>query len=253
MAGRFGGGMDRIIPYCGPSPAPSDLLWAWNVSLLPLAIAVAPLLAAMAAPRIPRGPALVAALALVLAFVSPLCALTTALFSARSVHHLVLMLLAAPALAVAFASFLPKRSAAVSLAGFAGLSVFLWLWHVPSAYALAWESLLAYWLMQAGLLGSAVLFWSGVLTSAPTSAELRLGAVAQLLGLAGQMGLLGAILTFAPRLLYPEHLTTTAGYGLDPMADQQMAGLIMWVPGMLPLAAFGAMLLRRGWREALEA
>ena len=55
-------------------------------------------------------------------------------------------------------------------------------------------------------------------------------------GLAGffsfmQMGLLGALLTFSPTLLYESHLATTLAWGLSPLADQQLGGMIMWIPG----------------------
>jgi putative membrane protein len=51
-----------------------------------------------------------------------------------------------------------------------------------------------------------------------------------------QMGLLGAILTFADRPLYTPHLLTTQAWGLTPLADQQLAGVIMWIPAGVILA-----------------
>jgi hypothetical protein len=59
-----------------------------------------------------------------------------------------------------------------------------------------------------------------------------------------QMSLLGALLTFSPRALFPVHLLTTAPWGLSPLEDQQIGGLIMWIPaGVLllgyALTAFG--------------
>src|SRR5690606_23249383 len=55
-------------------------------------------------------------------------------------------------------------------------------------------------------------------------------AVAALLATMVQMGLLGALITFAGQPLFAPHLTTTAAWGLTPLADQQLAGLIMWAP-----------------------
>lgn len=234
--------MDPVIPYCGPAP---ESLWAaWNLAPLPLALSVAPLALAALRRDVPRGPAALAAGALFLAFVSPLCALTVALFTARGLHHLVLVLAAAPALALVW----PRRLPLARPLGFIGLSALLWLWHLPAAYTLAWDSHAIYWLMQAGLLGCAVVFWSHVFhTDKPAE---RLASTGLLLALAGQMGLIGAILTFAPHPLYAQHLGVTASYGLSALADQQLAGLVMWVPGMLPLACLGSLLLRRSWREA---
>ncbi|MGS0132350.1 cytochrome c oxidase assembly protein, partial [Escherichia coli] len=45
-----------------------------------------------------------------------------------------------------------------------------------------------------------------------------------------QMGMLGALLVFAGSAVYGPHLATTAAWGLTPLADQQLAGLIMWAP-----------------------
>ena len=53
------------------------------------------------------------------------------------------------------------------------------------------------------------------------------------------MGLLGALIVFAPRPLYPVHLASTTAWGLTPLADQQLAGLLMWVPAMLPYVGVG--------------
>jgi putative membrane protein len=49
-----------------------------------------------------------------------------------------------------------------------------------------------------------------------------------------QMGLLGAILSFAPEPAYLPHLATTQAWGLSPLADQQLAGAAMWTLGALP-------------------
>lgn len=235
--------MDPTIPYCGPAPLPATLIGAWNFDPLALAVVLAPLVAAVLMRSVRIGPAVLATAALAVAFVSPLCALTVALFSARSLHHLLLVLIAAPALAAAWPRALPLSR----IGGLLGLSLVLWLWHLPAAYALAWHSPLVYWLMQAALLISAWAFWSHVFHTQAVSEGV--GAVGKILALAGQMGLLGALLTFAPRSLYPQHIGVAEAFGLDALHDQQLAGLIMWVPGMLPLALLGALLLRRGWRQ----
>jgi len=49
-----------------------------------------------------------------------------------------------------------------------------------------------------------------------------------------QMGVIGALLVFAAQPLYAAHEATTWPWGLTPLADQQLAGLIMWVPGAVP-------------------
>lgn len=186
---------------------------------------------------------MLASAALFVAFVSPLCALTVALFAARGLHHMLLILFAAPALAMAWPRALPGGL----VTGFIGLSVALWLWHLPAAYTLAWDNPVIYWTLQLALIGCGWAFWANILH--PRRQTENINAVVALLALAGQMGLIGAILTFAPRVLYTQHLPLAPAFGLDALADQQLAGLVMWVPGMLPLAALGGILLHRRWRD----
>jgi putative membrane protein len=103
----------------------------------------------------------------------------------------------------------------------------LWFWHAPGPYAWTFESDLAYWLMHISMIGAAVWFWTTVLAAA----ENRLGGfVAAMAATAIQMGLLGALITFAPRPLYAPHQLTTLAWGLTPLQDQQLGGVIMWVP-----------------------
>lgn len=249
--------MDPALPYCGPAPGPANLLTAWNLDPPLLVMLTAASAVGMIALRRAthgsgsdkrRGSAFgLGMAALVFAFVSPLCALTVALFSARAVHHLILIGLAAPALAVAF----PLMRVPLTPA-WAVMSAALLGWHVPALYAAAWDNTVIYWLMQGALVVPAWAFWSAVF--ARTDDPLApFGHAALIAGLSGQMGFLGAILTFAPRALYPEHLTGTEAFGLSILADQQLAGLIMWVPGMLPFAVVGALVLRTGWRRQQES
>ena len=75
-----------------------------------------------------------------------------------------------------------------------------------------------------------VAIWQAVL-----SLHARPGpALLALLATIVQMGMLGALLTFATRPLYAAHATTTIPFGLSPLEDQQLAGLILWVPAALP-------------------
>jgi len=235
------------FPYCGPAPTPETFLFAWNVDpVLWAALALVACLGLTHLCRTAADPARQRAFAgaagvAVVAFVSPLCALTVALFTARTLHHLILIGLLAPLLAIA----LPLRRIPAG-AAFLALSAALWAWHVPVVYAAAWDHPALYWAMQATLLMPAWAVWSGVFTRRSGLG----GAVAAafpVAALAGQMGLIGAILTFAPRPLYGEHLVYTEAFGLTALADQQLAGLMMWVPGMLPFAIFAALTLRAAW------
>ncbi|PZR09966.1 MAG: CAAX protease [Azospirillum brasilense] len=235
--------MDPTIPYCGSAPLPEELWGRWNLDPVLLSIlAVAGLAHGWWLAREGRGRqarfALAGWLVLLAAFVFPLCALSSALFSARVAHHMLLVAVAAPLLA---AGLPPDRGSGgrALLPALAGAqAVLLWFWHAPSPYAAALGSDALYWIMELSLLLPALLLWRVVL-----SPERAAGPVlAALLFTTMQMGLLGALLTFAGQPLYAPHLASTTPYGLSPLEDQQLAGLIMWVPASLPYLA--AALLR---------
>lgn len=241
--------MTPPISYCGTPPLPGDLWLRWNldpVLLIGLALATTFLWRTTTAAPAARRAAMLGMGVLLAAFVSPLCALTNALFAARTVHHLLLVLIAAPLLALAFR---PERYGAVSaLPGLLASAATLWFWHWPPAYTAALSSDGMYWIMQASLLGSAAWFWHRVLRP---SAE-PVAALLTILAAMAQMGLLGAILTFAPSPFYAVHLVTTAPFGFSPLEDQQLAGLIMWVPAMLPYFLAGGFVVRRAWFRDLS-
>jgi len=182
-----------------------------------------------------------AVIVLFIAFVSPLCALSSALFSARVVHHILLIAVAAPLLAMAW----PARRSQQSVPLFAIATIVLWIWHLPTLYDLALSNVLVYWAMQLSLLGSAVTFWRAVLSPQETPVH----GVLLILAAYMQMGLLGAILTFAPEPLYAAHAWGPYAWALTPLLDQQLGGLIMWVPAGLPYAIFGALMARRAWHK----
>src|SRR5215207_8009155 len=183
-------------------------------------------------------------LAVVLALESPLDSMAHALFAAHMGQHLLLMVVAAPLLVLGapllliawalpdpsrprFGSVFRLRRTPMS-AAFVLHSVALWLWHVPrfydSAIAVDWIHVLEH----VSFLGTAALFWWSLLHSG------RVGhgaAVLYVFGLALESTVLGALLTFSRAPWFASHLTTTASWSLSPLEDQQLAGLIMWIPG----------------------
>jgi len=187
------------------------------------------------------------------ALISPLCSLTVALFSARVGQHMALTVVAAPLLifgglgralseAAPRAGFLWRvitvfiRAVGKRPVGLVSFAVFLWLWHVPVLYDETLRSDTVYWAMHLSLFGSALLLWRELL---------QRGAKQRLIGLGTgfltslHMGGLGALLTFAPSSLYASHQPTTWPWGLSVLADQQLGGLIMWVPGCAVFIAAG--------------
>jgi putative membrane protein len=174
---------------------------------------------------------------------SPLCNLSVALFSARVAQHVLLLTVAAPLLALALP---PRRMGAGALAAAAGaFALALWTWHLPGPYVLTFRSDLAYWAMQGSLVATAVLLWRGLLVGAAARPDLALLAG---LATAAQTGALGALLTFAPRPLFAPHGLTTLAWGLTPLEDQQLGGLLMWVPGGLAFALVALPALARALR-----
>ena len=63
-------------------------------------------------------------------------------------------------------------------------------------------------------------------------------------------GILGALLTFAPHLWYPAYGTTMQAWGLSPLEDQQIGGLLMWVPASLVYLIAGLALFAAWMKES---
>ncbi len=178
-----------------------------------------------------------------LLFVSPFCALSSALFSARVAHHVLLAAVLAPLLVWAMRA--TQLRIPGGLAVWTGLQALtFWVWHAPPAYAAALSSDALYWAMQLTIFGTSVGFWAAL-----RRAE-AVPAVAALLISTVQMGLLGALITFAGAPLYAPHLLTTLAWGMSPLEDQQLAGLLMWVPSA---ALYLAAAIWTGHRELSRA
>ncbi|MCC8393517.1 cytochrome c oxidase assembly protein [Paraburkholderia sp. MMS20-SJTR3] len=225
------------VAYCGPAAVPDSVWLRWNMDLWLLA-ALAAIALVLASGRAANPRAGWAALALMaIVFVSPLCALSSALFSARVTHHIILIAAVAPLLALAFP--LSRLGYPPLVPVVAAHAVVIWLWHAPGPYAWGLSSVPGYWLMQLSLLGSAWLMWRNIFSpTLPTGP-----ALVALVATIGHMGLLGALIVFAPVPLYVAHFGTTAAWGLTPLADQQLAGLLMWVLAMIPYLAAGLSLV----------
>lgn len=230
------------IAYCGPGATPLDWLARWTFDPALLALLAAATIFYWHKSRgfaFRRGRFVAAQAVLLLLFVSPLCALGAALFSTRVVHHVLLIGLAAPLLVAAMPARVVRPR--VGLLFWTSVqTIALWVWHAPGPYGWAVSHDPGFWAMQATLLASACGFWAAVRRAAMP------GAVAALLATTVQMGLLGALITFAGAPLYPPHYLTTFAWGISPLEDQQLGGLIMWAPAAgLYLAA--ALLFASRW------
>jgi putative membrane protein len=244
-ASKRGFMIDWQHSYCGPAPSPETWVGQWNIdSMLITLLAIGAAMIVRQRDAGSRRSGLLAIVVLALAFVSPLCGLTTALFAARAIHHVLLVTVAAPLLAVAVPWRQAGRHVPRMLAIFAAV---LWAWHWPALYDAALANVATYWIMQLGLIVSAWGFWNAVRHAMPAM------AITGIIGGALQMGFLGALLTFATRPLYAAHAVSTVPFGLGPLADQQYAGLIMWVPGLVPYAVAVAWFAHRRWSTMIRS
>ena len=214
--------------------------------------------------------------ALFVALASPLHPWGEVLFSAHMTQHEVLMVAAAPLLVlgrpvVAFLWAVPTAWARAlgeaakapwwrrtwgtltnPLAAWALHALALWVWHVPALFEATLESDLVHTLQHVSFLGSALLFW-WALVHGPRGLMGYGAAVLYVFTTSLHSGLLGALITFAGSVWYPAYQTTTESWGLTPLEDQQLGGLIMWVPAGLVYVVAGLALLAGWMRESERA
>ena len=230
-------------PYCGVAPVPADWLGAWNGDpILILMITLCLGLGLRYAPQTKKYHFAASGVALIL-FVTPLCALGSALFSIRTIHHVALALILAPLLArsLDLRRFVGPRA----LGALTGIqAIIFWFWHAPPVYSAALSSDIVFWVMQLSLTGSAALWWASMRQAQVPA------AVAATLATMVQMGALGALLTFAGRAFYAPHFATTQAWGWTPLEDQQIAGLIMWAPASAAYLLIALAILYRSMQPA---
>lgn len=203
---------------------------------------------------------------LVAALSPPLEHLAGELVSAHMVQHISLILVAAPLIAVSrpvhnLMRALPtpvrkriggwRRRARLTpttisrlgrpLIVWLSYALVLWFWHGAVPYQAAVRHEVVHLLEHGTFLVAAFGFWGIVLSS-----EREVGAGYRLLMVfttAFHSVLLGALITFADSPWYPLYSESAAAFGLDPVTDQQLAGLLMWIPGGLIYTGVGLWLL----------
>jgi putative membrane protein len=201
-----------------------------------------------------------------LALLSPLAWVSDLLFSAHMTQHELLMLVSAPLLVFgrplqAFHWALadggraaagrwtrqpPVAAAWHALTGPSAAFVLhaaaLWIWHVPVLYEAALAHAGVHALQHASFLVTAALFWWGMIYG-------RYGRLGYGVGVfyvfitAVHSSILGALMTVAPSPWYAPYTAAAARWQVDPLVDQQLAGLLMWVPSGVVFIVFGLALL----------
>lgn len=129
----------------------------------------------------------------------------------------------------------------------------LWLWHAPALFELALAHDGWHITQHLSFLITALLFWSAMFHSkhAPGGRGL---AVLCLFATSVISGALGALMALSQSPWYPRYASLgLAPFGLTPVEDQQLAGLLMWIPGGLVHALAALALLGTLLRDASGA
>lgn len=275
--------LSPVLAHAGQPLAPHDLWRAWNLDA-PLLLGLVLVLWAYRRGRAhgPRRQAdawrarcFTGGLAVVVvALVSPLDALSGSLASAHMVQHVLLLLVAAPLLALSSPaamllrgtppalrqatgrwrrrfgltrrSLRPLRHPAAVWALHVGT---IWFWHASVPYDAALDNHAVHIVEHATFVVTGLLFWRVVIGARGTVTN-GLG-ILLVFTMGMQSVFLSALLTFASAPWYSGYESTTRPWNLEPLADQQLAGVIMWIPaGLVYLAAALALLV--GWIHATE-
>ncbi len=273
-----------VVAHAGAPVAPHDAWQAWNVDPVLLGLLLATMWAyrrGREAGRRPRdrrrdrlfGGALVV---LLVALVSPLEAVAGSLASAHMVQHVLLLLVVAPLLALAAPSSVLLRGsppglrrATVALRrgvrpvsrrlAWWGAPVVAWLahllvvwgWHSAVLYEAALASEALHVLEHVSFVVTGVVLWRVVVGARGGAHRVAPGlGVLVVFATAMQGVFLSALLTFANEPWYPSY-TTTEQWGLTALADQHLAGVIMWIPGSVVYVGVALTLLVR-WLQALD-
>jgi cytochrome c oxidase assembly factor CtaG len=208
---------------------------------------------------------------LALAVLSPLATWSEVLFSLHMTQHELLIVVVAPLLVMAR----PLTGVAWALAGrshqghrwiramrravnalsepaiaFTLHLAALWVWHLPSLYEMAVGNDWIHAVEHASYLATACLFWTGLMQGRYG----RLGygmAFLYVFGTALHSGALGALFTVAPHPVYALYAARASAAGLNPLTDQQLAGILMWVPACGVLTVIGLAMFA-AWLGELE-
>lgn len=213
--------------------------------------------------------------ALCVALVSPLHQLGDALFSAHMLQHEILLLVSAPLIAASHCSVtllyaLPIRKRrriggiisaierhpvitwiTAPLCAFLLHAITLWGWHIPALYQATIESDAVHAAQHLCFFFTGLVFWSA-LYGAGRSTMSYGAAVLYTFGTAVHCSALGALLTFSTVLWYPIYADRTAAWNMTALQDQQLGGLLMWVPSGVIFILIGIVLTARWIQTSSE-
>jgi putative membrane protein len=260
----------------GPSVTPETVWQSWNVdALVILNLCLLGWLYALGLRRLRKRPtrnrslrgwqatAFYSSLVLIaVVLLSPLDGLSEQLGSAHMVQHMLLMVVAAPLfiyglprLVLPLGLIPPWRAKVANVVRscaadfftwpwFASLlyAVVLWSWHLPVAYQAALFDPLLHDAQHLSFFLAACLFWKILLDPSNHTAAHPLTAMGVLFFTALHSMVLGVFMSLSPQVWYDVYTARTGAWGLTPLADQQLAGLLMWLPACLVYPAAAALL-----------
>jgi putative membrane protein len=175
------------------------------------------------------------------------------LFSAHMAQHELLMLVAAPLMVVGrpfiatlwalapplragIGDAIHRRSVARAWDGLTGPftvlvlhALVLWIWHAPAMFEAALHNETIHVVQHLGFFLTAALFWWALIHGRYGRLGYGVG-VLYVFATAMHTEILGALLTFGSRVWYPTHRARTIAAGINPLDDQQLAGVVMWIP-----------------------
>ena len=196
------------------------------------------------------------------------------LMSAHMISHVLILLVAAPLLVmgiteektnkymILFSEFLTKHP---WLPWMTGVSI-MWFWHIPVIFNQLFETHYLNILQNLHLISlvlTGIFFCWPVIGPVKTSRMVPLNAVLYLSAACIFCSILGLLITFSPAGVYTRyiHIPDHFGFlniirnenGISLLVDQQIAGLIMWVPGCIIYLSASMYLLMRWFREKNNA
>jgi cytochrome c oxidase assembly factor CtaG len=205
--------------------------------------------------------------ALVLALTPPIDTLSGVSFAVHMTQHEIMMLVAAPLLVISrplgtllwgapvvatIVSSRPLRQAGAwftaPLVAWITHAIVLWGWHVPAAFEASLRSTPVHWLQHASFFAAAAIYWWSVF--AGPRAERRGIALLSVFTTAVHTTVLGTLLTFSTTLWYPTYGRVERPWALTAIEDQQLGGLIMWVPGGMVFLVVGLALAALWLKES---
>ncbi len=241
------------------------LLWKWDGFAIVATLAAAALYGAVHRTRLgPRAAYFAAALVVfVLALASPIGTLADGyLFSAHMLQHLLLVLVVPPLALLG----LPERKGETPAVGTRSLLVTwgmgvgaMWLWHAPTLCNAAAQNEVVHRIQEATLVLMGLAFWWPVMSPVHARRIAPLAGIAYLFTACIACTILGILVTFSPVEVCSVYLrpvdrlgilpTLRGSWGLTPAKDQQIGGLLMWVPACFVYLSAILAMLGRFYRE----